>query len=357
MKNRIFALASLMAIIFTLFCGAFTVSAGEIPWEEVGSFSFKSMKVGTTSEKDGAYANISSRLFDRVGLKGTGKVEIMKEGDDVFARATATASKKFVTLSCLPRENLPISTYKVTFTYRFSEGMTFTDANRGFVVRIWDGNSSHTHDKQAVTKGTDLSAYTEWRTATVEIETKYNSSSLWFFVYTEAGEYFDVKDISISKLADPKFPETVNYDASKNNDLVINSDLCGHVLDKIDDWSNPADVKVLDTANYVIGEDGKGITFKREFMQTLKAGEKSFAFNVEGLDYIVVVKVYNSSVVDPPVKAGVIKTEAQEPTTEPTEPTENNNNTALIAIIAGAAVVVAAAAVVITVIAVKKKKK
>lgn len=352
MKNRIFALASLMAIIFTLFCGAFTVSAGEIPWEEVGSFSFKSMKVGTTSEKDGAYVDISSGLFDRVGLKGTGKVEIMKEGSDVFARATATASKKFVTLSCLPRENLPISTYKVTFTYRFSEGMTFTDANRGFVVRIWDGNSSHTHDKQAVTKGTDLSAYTEWQTTTVEIETKYNSSSLWFFVYTNAGEYFDVKDISISKLADPKFPETVNYDASKNNDLVIDSDLCGHVLDKIDDWSNPADVKVLDTANYVIGENGKGLTVKKEFMQTLKNGEKSFAFNVEGLDYIVVVKVYNSSVFDPPVKAGVIKTEAQ----EPTEPTVDDNNTALIATIAGAAVVVVAAAVVITVV-VKKKKK
>lgn len=359
MKKGLLIFATVLVIISTLTCGMIApVSAAEIPWEEVGSFSFKSMKVGTTSEKDGAYVDISTGLFDRVGLKGTGSVEIIKENGEVFARATATNAKKYVTLSCLPRETLPISTYRITLTYRFSEGMKFTDANRGFVARIWTGNASQTHDKQIVTKNTDLTGYTEWQTATVEIETKVKCSSIWFFVYAKAGEYFDVKDIKLEKLADPKLPESVNYDASKKQDLVIDCNLNGHVVDKIDDWSDEANVKVLDTANYVIAEDGKSITVKKEFMQTLKAGAKSLAFNINGFDYITVIHVYNSSVVDPPVKAGVIKTDTEpvtDPVTDPViEPAPAQDNVAVIIAIVACAVAVIAVAMLIVV---AKKKK
>ena len=83
-------------------------------------------------------------------------------------------------------------------------------------------------------------------------------------------------------------------------------------------------------------------------MQTLKPGEKSLVFNINGREHVVVVKVYNSTVADAPVKAAV------KPATDPaTEPVQNHGT--VIAIAAGAAVVVVA--VVVTAVAVKKKRK
>ncbi|MBR2614518.1 MAG: hypothetical protein IKC71_02840 [Clostridia bacterium] len=304
MKKRFLVLFTLIALICTtLFSTSMMASAAEV-WEDVGTYKFENINVGQTSTSAGAYIAVNSGIFSKVGLQGSGKVEIMEEEGEKFARATSSGSS-FVALSCIPRENQPITKFKLTITYRFSDGLNFKDKNRGFVGRIWDGNAQHTADKQFVVKSANPADYTDWTTSTVEIETKYVSNSIWFFTFTDAGEYFDVKEVSLTKVGTPVFTERYDYDASKNEDLVVSCDLKGHTITKIDNWSDPDNVKVVDMANYVIANDGKSITFKKEFLQTLKPGAKSLAITVKGLDYIVVVNVYNSTVADAPVKGGV----------------------------------------------------
>lgn len=342
MKKRCIIIVALI-ITFAIF-GTATTSAAEIVWDEVGSISFDTMKVGASSTKEGSYINTSSSLFSKIGLKGTGNVSILSEDGDTFARATTIDSAKFVALCGVPQKALPASTYKITVTYRLSEGITFTDATRGFVARIWDGNSAHTHDQQLVTKTADLTDYTEWRTDTVEIKTRVSCNAMWFFVYAESGGYFDVKDIKLETVGKPELAKTVNYDASKNEDLVIDCDLKGNVIDYIDDWSNEANVKELAKENYLVAEDGRSITVKKEFMQTLKSGEKSLVFKINGVEHIVIVWVYNSTVADQPVKAEAVK---------PVEAPPQSNTTAIV--VAGASVVVAVLTVIISAVVLKKK--
>ncbi|MBR2968369.1 MAG: hypothetical protein IKC36_00835 [Clostridia bacterium] len=349
MKKRYLAIFPLIMIIVSAIFGTATVSAAEIPWEEVGSISFDSLKVGASSTKDGATINTGNALFSKIGLKGKGTVRVVKEGGDTFVRATTTDSSQFVALSCLPGKALPVTTYRITITYRLSNNISFTDATRGFVARIWNGEAAHTHDRQIVTKTAELSGYTEWRTESVEIKTRVESNAVWFFVYAKGGGYFDVKDIKLEAIGSPELAKTVNYDASKNEDLVIDCNLKGNVIDYVDDWSNEANVRELKEESYFVAEDGRSITVKREFMQTLKPGEKSLVFNINGREHVVVVKVYNSTVADAPVKAAAVK-----PATDPaTEPAQNHGT--VIAIAAGAAVVVVA--VVVTAVEVKKRKK
>ena len=132
----------------------------------------------------------------------------------------------------------------------------------------------------------------------------------------EDGSSFDVKEVKFGYKADVRFTEYNEFFGDRAKDVTVDFNLYGKTFDKVYYWDEDGseELEVLDPSNYTLKMASTtpstpveelmasgSITFKKEYLSTLKDGRRGFVFEVDGVKYATIVNILHSNVFDDPV--------------------------------------------------------
>ena len=300
MKRGLLGLVSIICLLAVFFpLGAFTVSADETGYKELTTVDFTA---GST-EIDGG-------VFDTLAKMGSAKAEAVSEDGETFARVTST-SKGYGGLYVTTPLDIPRQTYEVTITYRLNKG--FKAYNKNFTFRFKNKNRDHylfAHDDNYSSK------IGVWTTETFTLTPYEAFQGFQIFAYMEDGSSFDIKEVKFGYKADVRFNEYNEFFGDKPKDVTVDFNLYGKTFDKVYYWDEDGseELEVLDPSNYTLKMASTthstpleelmasgSITFKKEYLSTLKDGRRGFVFELDGVKYATIVNILHSNVFDDPV--------------------------------------------------------